>query len=588
MKSAQEIKQMHMLLQAGWSKRRIAAQLGISRNTLERYISLPDALTCQDREGASKMARCQEWLEEQGEARRDNSETLRQRLEKERKLKVSRRTMERAVKKHLQEKKNQNSKKASLQQINRQDESRQLAKVVTTSGWNIGPYKLLTSGELILAGSRINMTSSQRELLLIFAKKPNQLIEQKEIETRLWSETTEGQDRTSTVRLFVHRLRQIFARGPLGGDVIRSVYGKGYVFHAAVEEMSASTQELVEAGPQSAEQVQWNASKKFGETIAQNPFYSEVHDYWPNRDPYKLQRQESLLQKSIHYNPLFEQGHLELCYIQLLQCFWGMRSSRDVRSTLQHQLDTIHHLQLKPAGWLGIQAEVQSLLLWQPLTTQRLYGTWLAETLPRGMPLFAWTRHLIFTGKPKTAVKLLRQNVSEDLCQGWLSLAMAYYAIGNFGAAEEAIQRQLKIEPSMVGPRLFLALLVAKRGQSDVATRLVFDTGLLDRPFQGVQALAAFTLAQGAHIQRAHQLLDEALATINANPANAGAIGYWGLAALELDRPREAIQLLKLSIQHRCYSAPVLFSTPFLKPYANTTACRLFDERMRKSFPILA
>lgn len=163
---------------------------------------------------------------------------------------------------------------------------------------------------------------------------------------------------------------------------------------------------------------------------------------------------------------------------------------------------------------------------------------------------------------------------------------MAYCAIGNFGAAEEAIERQLKIEPSMVGPRLFLALLLAKRGESEVSAKLVFDTGLLDRPFQGVQALAACCLAQGAYIQRAHQLLDVALETINASPSKAGAIGYWGLAALELERHREATQLLKLSVQHRCYSAPVLFGTPFLKAYANTHSYRLFTERMQKSFPI--
>lgn len=432
------------------------------------------------------------------------------------------------------------------------------------------------------------MAASQKLLLLIFARKPNQLIEQKEIATQLWPGEKMEQDHTKTIRLSVHRLRQVFACGPLAGDVIRNVYGQGYVFHAPVEAMPSTVPIPAAAKMVGTEERRLNSFKVFGELIMGNPFYAEVRDYWPNRDPYKLQRQESLLQKSVHHDPFFEQGYLELCYIQLLQCLWGMRSAQDVRSMLQQQLDTIHQLQLQPAGWLGIKAEVQSLLLWQPLTTQRLYGTWLADTLPRGMPLFAWARHLIFTGQPKTAIKLLKAQVNKELCQGWLSLAMAYCAIGNFAAAEEAIQSQLRIEPSMIGPRLFLALLVAKRGQSDMATRLVFETGLLDRPFQGVQALAAYSLAQGAHIQRAHQLLDVALGKINANPSKAGAIGYWGLAALELERHAEATQLLKLSIQHRCTSAPVLFSTPFMKAYAHTPAYRLFAERMRKSFLILA
>jgi hypothetical protein len=56
------------------------------------------------------------------------------------------------------------------------------------------------------------------------------------------------------------------------------------------------------------------------------------------------------------------------------------------------------------------------------------------------------------------------------------------------------------------------------------------------------------------------------------------------LAALALGRQEEAVQLLKLSVKHRCYSAPVLFSTPFLKPYANSLAVRLFMEAMRRGF----
>ena len=364
--------------------------------------------------------------------------------------------------------------------------------------------------------------------------------------------------------------------------MLRNIYRKGYVFDAPVEEMPATLPIPAELLRTEHRVNRVPLRTEVDPVIVENPFFSEVHDYWPSRDPYRLQRQESLLQKSVHRDPLFEQGYLELCYVQLLQCFWGMRSAEDVRSTLKQQQDTIQHLRLQPAGWLAIKAEVQSLLLWQPLTTERLYGRWLAETLPRGMPLLAWTRHLIFSGKPKTAVKILKAQVSEDLCQGWLSLAMAYCASGHFSAAEEAIQQQLKIEPSMVGPRLFQALLLAKRGQSKLSARLVFETGLLDRPFQGVQALAAYALAQGAHIQRAHQLLDRALENITSNPTQAGAIGYWGLAALELERQAEATQLLKLSIQHRCYSAPVLFSTPFIKAYANTPAYRLFAERMRK------
>ncbi|MFN6353281.1 MAG: hypothetical protein ACK40D_10420, partial [Cyanobacteriota bacterium] len=173
------------------------------------------------------------------------------------------------------------------------------------------------------------------------------------------------------------------------------------------------------------------------------------------------------------------------------------------------------------------------------------------------------------------------------LCQGWLLLAMAYCASGNLHAAEEAIQRQLSLDSTMVGTRLLWALLLEGQGHTAQATRLVLDTGILDRPFQGIQALAAYTLAQGSLHNRAQQLLDEAMARIHDQPSQTGALGYWGLAALALEREVEAIHCLKLSVRHRCYSAPVLFATPFLKPYAKSQAYRLFAEKMGRAFPIL-
>ena len=587
MKSAQEIAEMHGLIQEGWSKRRIATRLGMSRNTLERYLRLGEAQKARPGTPSSKLERCVEWLEEQKEAWTGDSKNLRQRMEQERRISVSQRTMERAIKR-LQKSNEPKSKKVRIEKAREIKNDPQAVRGLARSGWHIGPYRLSVSGELSLADSRIDVAVSQKELLLVFARKPNQLIGKEELALRLWPEERLSQNWLRTLRVTIHRLRQVFASGPLGGNVIRSIYGKGYVFNAPVEDMPPSVPIPAEADRAMNEERDLQTGRVFGELIMGNPFYAEVRDYWPSRDPYKLQKQESLLQQSVQHNPLFEQAHLELCYVQLLQCFWGMRSAHDVLPTLQQQLSNLHEFQLQPAGWLAIKAEVQSLLLWQPLITQRLYGTWLAATLPRGMPLFSWTRHLIFTGKPRTAIQLLETNVSENLCQGWLSLGMAYFATGNMNAALEAIQKQLKIEPSLVGTRLFLAFLLAKRGQADLATRLVLDTGLLERPFQGVQALAACTLAQSGLTQRAHELLDEAMGKINKDPFKAGAIGYWGLAALELRRTEDAIKLLKLSIQHRCYSAPVLYSTPFLKPYANTPAYRLFAEKMRKAFPILS
>lgn len=505
MKSAEDIARIHTLFREGWSKRRIAAELGISRNTVDRYLH-------------SQPTHC------------PRAET------------------------------NKRQPKPTLSQ----------------AGWCIGPYHLSASGELSLGDARIGIAEAQTQILLMFAEQANQLVSRNEIAKQLWPGQKLSANQQRNVTLSVHRLRDVFAVGPLGGNVIRSVYRKGYVFNAPVQPCPSHS-------PKKPTKVHPSIR-----AFRHNPFYGEAHDYWASRDPYKLLRQEMLLQKSVQFDPSFTQGYLELCYFQILQCFWGMRAAQDVLPNLQGVLATVDRFSVQPSGWLAIKAEVQSLFLWQPLTSQRLYGNWLADTLPRGMPLMAWARHLIFTGKPRSAIHLLKAHVSEDLCQGWLVLAMAYCAIGNLHAAEEAIHRQLSLDPTMVGTRLLLALLLAKQGHGAQATQLVLDTGILERPFQGIQALAAYTMAQGSLHHRAQQLLDEAMARMHQRPSQTGALGYWGLAALALEREVEAIHCLKLSVRHRCYSAPVLFATPFLRPYAKSPAYRLFAEKMGRAFPILS
>jgi DNA-binding winged helix-turn-helix (wHTH) protein len=498
MKTSEEIGRIIAYHQAGWSKRRIASELAISRNTVTRIIN---------QHGAGGTP--------------------------------------------------------ALQRQN---------KFQATLGWQIGPYQLNTNGALILAGIRVAMPSLQERLLVIFARHANQLVSRDTIIAELYGQNARERAAQKNVTLMVHRLRQELARGPLGQDVIQTIHGQGYILVAPVQPM------------ESAKPSSFLPPRSWSMVDNNNPFHFEAHDLWPQRDPYKLSRQELLLKKSIDHDPYFEQGYLELCYLQLLQCFWGMRSSLDVRPALQRQLQTLEQFSSKPDGWLGIKAEIQSLLLWQPQATQKLYGTWLADTLPGGMPRYSWARHLIFSGRPQTAVQLLTQHVRDDLCQGWMTLSMAYCALGDLAAAEEAVHHQLRVDTGMVGTRLFLAVLTASQGKAEQASRWIGDSGLLDRPFQGVQALTAYALAQGDLSWRSHQLLDQALALSKEAVAEVGAIGYWGLAALALGRQEDALQLLKLSVNHRCYSAPVLFRTPFLKPHGNTLAVRLFMEAMRRSF----
>lgn len=534
-KSSADIARVIACQKAGWSKRRIASELAISRNTVTRIIDRHGETLHKAAGRQRKVEAALEWLTTLDRDRQaEHSRKLCLQLKSERGLCVSQRTMDRA---------------RVLLQCRSQEPHH--AHQDSEEGWQIGPYQLNPDGALSLAGIRVVMPSLQERLLVLFARNANQLLRREEIAAGLCNQNDGEQRAQHNVTLMVHRLRQELALGPLGEEVIQTIHGQGYIFVAPVQPK--------EPAPPSLHIRELRQPI----LVKGNPFHCEAHDLWPQRDPYKLSRQEYLLKKSIDHDPWFEQGHLELCYLQLLQCFWGMRSSLDVRPALQRQLLTLEQFPSKPDGWLAIKAEIQSLLLWQPTTTQRLYGTWLADTLPGGLPRYSWARHLIFSGQPQTAVRLLSQQVREDLCQGWMNLAMAYCALGDLAAAEEAVRHQLQVDVGMVGTRLFLAVLNACQGKAEQANRLIGDTGLLDRPFQGVQALTAYALAPGERSASSHELLDQALALSKGAVAEVGAIGYWGLAALALGRQEEALHLLKLSVKHRCYSAPVLYCTPF-------------------------
>jgi tetratricopeptide (TPR) repeat protein len=313
-------------------------------------------------------------------------------------------------------------------------------------------------------------------------------------------------------------------------------------------------------------------------------FYAEAHDLWPDRDPSSLSRQLWLMQQSIDHDPGFSQAYLELCYLQLLQCLWGVRSSASTLPELQCWLRLGDALPSPSPGWAAIKAEAMSLLFWQPQTSHRLYGNWLASNLPVGLPRFSWARHLIFTGRPRLALQLLQSQAHPNLSQGLLVTSLAYAALGEIPAAQQAAEQQLRLNSTFVGSRLFLAMLSALRGDSEAAIAWIEASGVLEKPFQGSLALAAYALAQGRLRPRAQHLLDEALALLPTAPDRAGALGYWGLAALALERSSDAISLLKLSVRRRCYSAPVLLATPFLTPYAPTPAVQLFRERMGRAF----
>jgi transposase len=97
MQTPEEVLVMRQLLERGWSRRRIAAELGISRNTLDRYLRLGEWQPYSTANRPGQLDGHREWLQQQFEQHHGNAEVVRQELLKQKGIEVSLRTVERAV-----------------------------------------------------------------------------------------------------------------------------------------------------------------------------------------------------------------------------------------------------------------------------------------------------------------------------------------------------------------------------------------------------------------------------------------------------------------------------------------------------------
>jgi transposase len=97
MQTPEEVLVMRQLLERGWIRRRIAAELGISRNMLNRYLAIGDWQPYSSGNRSSQLDGHQEWLQQQFEQHHGNAEVVRQELLKQKGIRVSQRTVERAV-----------------------------------------------------------------------------------------------------------------------------------------------------------------------------------------------------------------------------------------------------------------------------------------------------------------------------------------------------------------------------------------------------------------------------------------------------------------------------------------------------------
>jgi transposase len=97
MREPEEVAAMLALHATGWGARRIALELGVSRNTVKRYLAAGGWVAYRSPERAGRLAELEAWLKERFRRHRGNAEVIRQELLAEQQIQVSLRTVERAV-----------------------------------------------------------------------------------------------------------------------------------------------------------------------------------------------------------------------------------------------------------------------------------------------------------------------------------------------------------------------------------------------------------------------------------------------------------------------------------------------------------
>lgn len=94
----EEVSAMLRLKELGWGTKRIAQELGISRNTVKDYIAADGWAPYQQPERKKALDGLEGWLRERLRRHRGNADVIRQELSTEKGIIVSLRTVERAVK----------------------------------------------------------------------------------------------------------------------------------------------------------------------------------------------------------------------------------------------------------------------------------------------------------------------------------------------------------------------------------------------------------------------------------------------------------------------------------------------------------
>lgn len=437
----------------------------------------------------------------------------------------------------------------------------------TTQGfWTFGPYRLDGEGHLWLGPSPIHLAPLQRRLLVALVHQRGQVLSREKLLQEVW-----GHDHVSEVSISrtVHGLRRVLAAGPLGPDVIRTIYGGGYRLEVPVHAMepdNATTEGGMGAG--------FPAAQTLGT-------YVEGLVWVRQRDPRELTRAEGFLRRCVDMSPDFTPALLQLCASKLAQYFWGLLPAEPLEPILERVLQQAEASGQMIAEVMALRVEVLSLLHWQPDLAEVRFAGWLPSQLPAGTARHGWVRHLLATGRPAEALLLVEPLLAPDCPNGWLLAAMAWWMQGEDGKAITCLQQQLHIDGHLMAPELFLSLVLACGGRPAEALRELEASCIAKGPNHELQAVAALILALCGKADQAKTLLQTALGQ---GDSGLTMTSVWGLTAIALGEEETGSTLLERALQIRCGLAPFLQHFPVLQHYSGSRGLGRFQAGMKNRF----
>ncbi len=427
--------------------------------------------------------------------------------------------------------------------------------IATAGGkdWRLGPYTLSADGMLMLGDNLVSLSPLQRRLLQCFVRHNRTLLSKEQLMREVW-----GHEYVSEVSLAraVHSLRQVFAQGPLGSQLIRTVYGTGYILEAPVRELDPPTPLAVDPG------------MKVLSNLAQDDYLDALLTL-RQQDPNQLSLSETLLRRCLKDQPHFSPAMVALTETLMLRRACG----GDDPTSLSEQIETlIRHAEAQQTMTVeleALRAESMLQLHRRPQDAEQSFRTHQSVAQQPGPSQRTWARVLLGLGESQLALQLLNAGLDSERPHGWFLAALAHSHLGQFQEALTALRHQRQsINPnsSLLLNHLLESLILAKQGETEAALSSLNTSGILNKPFGSLHAIAATVLALAGEKAQARALVSEAH---RLEPRQLGLASLWALATLNLGDKAGAEHFFRLATTNGCAAEFYLKDSAFLKFFDN-------------------